>query len=316
MPRLGRELEKLVSLLEESLLPTTAVVTSPGFLADRVTGEAREVDVCVRMPVGSVEVVVILECRDRHAVQDVTWIEQLAQKRDDVLASRAVAVSASGFSQSAVRKARFLGIDLRTFKDLDPSIVVEWFRIEGFKLYVGRTTIHAASLTLDSHSVSAGEGVAFKVGLTDKCLHSRHDSHWYSLQGVWDLVQNRCDVHVGIPEDGTKIWRKFEPIIQKPEQRLRFHAKTVEADVIALDLEVEVWLETREVPLNRVFSYQSDEERLVAIAEYVIAIDGQEEILSIHKDLRSGSLSVSRRSLVGQPENLRQAWIRWGRIQG
>jgi hypothetical protein len=316
MPQPGRELEELVALLETSLLPINATVTSPDFLSDRVTGDPREVDVCVRMSMGSVELVVIFECRDRHAIQDVTWIEQLAQKRNDVLAARAVAVSASGFSQNAVRKARFLGIDIRTLEALEPCVLAELFRIEGFKLLLGRTMILGTNLTLDSHSLSGGERpMTFEVGLTEKCFFSKHDSHWYSLQGIWDLVQNRFDVRADVPEDGTKTRRSFELSVRKPEQRFKIKSGGVEVDVITLHFEVEVWLESREVPLNRVCSYRSDEERLVAIAEYVIAIDGQEEVLSIHKDLRMGSLSVSRRALTGSSENLRQGWLILGRAK-
>lgn len=312
MTRQGRELEKLVALLEESLCPKGAIVTSPGFLEDR-TGAAREVDVCIRMPVGSVEVIVILECRDRHARQGVTWIEQLAQKRSDVLAAKAVAVSASGFSKNATLKARFHGIDLRTFEELDPGTVADWFRVEDFKLYVGRTSIQGAHFTLASQASGAEQ---LKFGFTEPCFQAKHDGCWYSLQGIWDLVQHRFDVHAGIPDDGKRVRRSFELAVRRAEQRFRIHREGAEVDVISFKFDVEVWLETRTVPLHRVSSYRTDEERLIATAEYVIAIDGQEEVLAISRDLRTKALSVSRRPLTGSVEELRQAWILLGADPG
>jgi len=311
MPRLGRELEKLVSTLEESLLlASNATVTSPAFLKDQITGETREIDVCVRSLVGSVEVVIIFECRDRSAVQDVTWIEQLAQKRNDVLASRAVAVSASGFSQSAIRKAHFLGIELRTFEDLEPRVVEEWLRIEGFKLYIGRAAIHGADLTLDGRSITSGERpTTFKVGSTEQCFLSKEDSRWCSLQEIWNVAQRRFDPHATIPVDGTRVWQKYRLTVRKPERGFRVRKGNIEADVITIDFDVELWHEAREVPLNRVFSCKNDEKCFMAIAEYIIVIDGKEEILSLHKDLRTGTLTGARRALAGSGE-LGELWIR------
>src|SRR5260221_2294701 len=101
MPRKGRKLERIVEALEKCWSPERAEVRSPDFLIDRTTGEEREVDVSIRYKIGTIPVLVVLECRDRRNAQDVTWIEQLAKKRDDVMASRAVAVSSSGFTQSA-----------------------------------------------------------------------------------------------------------------------------------------------------------------------------------------------------------------------
>ena len=91
--RAGRDLEQLVAHLETFLGPQGAEIQSPDYLPDRVTGERREVDISIRLHVGSAPVLVIAECRDRSRVEDVTWIEQLASKRDDVGAAKAIAVS-------------------------------------------------------------------------------------------------------------------------------------------------------------------------------------------------------------------------------
>ena len=52
---------------------------------------------------------VILECRDRGGVQDVSWIDQVVGKRDDVGADKAIAVSQSGFTGAAQKHARSVG---------------------------------------------------------------------------------------------------------------------------------------------------------------------------------------------------------------
>ena len=106
MPRAGRSLELLVQALEQLLAGAPVEIRSPDFIMGRNSGTSREVDVSLRSQVGSVSVLVIIECRDRAKPQDVTWIEQLASKREDVGADKAVAVSAGGFSAGARNLAR------------------------------------------------------------------------------------------------------------------------------------------------------------------------------------------------------------------
>src|SRR5262245_39374323 len=100
-----RDFELLVARIEEWLGPKGATVKSPDYIADRVTGELREVDASIRLHAGSAPILVTVECRDRVSVQDVTWIEQIASKRDSVGAARTIAVSSSGFTGPARSKA-------------------------------------------------------------------------------------------------------------------------------------------------------------------------------------------------------------------
>src|SRR5205823_8277515 len=83
--RAARALELLVARLEHLLAGHEELtIESPAHLPGKYSGTSREVDVAVRGRLGSHAVVVIMECRDRSATEDVTWIEQLATKRSDV----------------------------------------------------------------------------------------------------------------------------------------------------------------------------------------------------------------------------------------
>jgi hypothetical protein len=128
-----REFEVLVARLEHLLGPRGAVVKSPDRLPDKVTGQLREVDASVRYQVGSVLILITIECRDRSAVQDDTWIEQLVQKKEKLGASATVAVSSTGFTAPARRTAENYGIELRTLKetsDHDVSMLTEHITLE------------------------------------------------------------------------------------------------------------------------------------------------------------------------------------------
>jgi len=85
------------------------------------------VDVSLRGKVGSTDVLIILECRDRKSSEDVTWIEQLATKRDDIGANKAIAISSTGFTSGAKLKANSKNIELRTIEDINIDTISNWF---------------------------------------------------------------------------------------------------------------------------------------------------------------------------------------------
>src|SRR5438067_2031044 len=97
----AREVEDLVARLEGILHGATANIQIRERMQGR-TGKKREVDVAVRVSAGSVELLVIFECRGRRRVEDVIWIEQLATKRSTLGAHAIIGVSSSGFSADAL----------------------------------------------------------------------------------------------------------------------------------------------------------------------------------------------------------------------
>ena len=133
MARQGRTLEELVKLLEEIFSNDPNIkVTSPDYVKGTNSNTLREIDVSIRAKVGSVEILIMLECRDRNKRQDVNWIEQIAKKKEDVQASEAIAISTKGFSKSAITMAKTYGIELRTMDELSLDAVSLWF-FKGFQ---------------------------------------------------------------------------------------------------------------------------------------------------------------------------------------
>lgn len=123
-----REFENLVALIERHLSREGATVKSPDSIPDKVTGELREVDASIRYQVGSIPILITVECRKRSRKQDTRWIEQIARKRDDIGASVTVAVSSNGFSKPAIEKARFYGIETRLLRDVSETAILDWAR--------------------------------------------------------------------------------------------------------------------------------------------------------------------------------------------
>ncbi|MDY7095734.1 MAG: restriction endonuclease [Acidobacteriota bacterium] len=123
----AQQFEQLVARIEAAAAPRGAVVKSPDRIRDLTTGRLREVDASIRYKVGTVDVLITVECRKRSRKADDTWIEQLATKRAKLGAAKTIAVSARGFSSSAPQTAAHHGIELRTLSEVSAAEIEDWF---------------------------------------------------------------------------------------------------------------------------------------------------------------------------------------------
>jgi hypothetical protein len=145
-----QEFERLVAKIEELLVPKGATVKSPDHITDLVTGSRREVDASIRIKVGSTDLLITVECRRRAEIQDDTWIEQLAMKREKIGAARTIAVSSVGFSQPAKKTAALKGIELRQFQDItDDEITKRWLSRVSLNSIMTEFTVETCGLADD-----------------------------------------------------------------------------------------------------------------------------------------------------------------------
>jgi hypothetical protein len=149
-----REFECLVARIERDLAPRGAVVRSPDRIRDLLTGSLREVDASIRFKVGSSPILITVECRRRGAVQDDTWIEQLAAKKEKVGAAKTIAVSSAGFSEPSKITAKLKGIDLRNLREITDEEILAWLRSVVFERR-GLTTEHVHAV---ESSIAIGVG--------------------------------------------------------------------------------------------------------------------------------------------------------------
>jgi hypothetical protein len=113
-------------MIEAALSPEGAIIKSPDKIKDKVTGEFREVDASIRLDVGSTEILVIIECRERSKKQDVIWIEQLATKQKNIGAHKTVAVTSKGLSSQAMKKAAYYEIAVRKLERINIDSIFKW----------------------------------------------------------------------------------------------------------------------------------------------------------------------------------------------
>ncbi len=146
MSRQGRELERLIATLERLIGGSGLELKSPDYIMGIKSRGRREVDVAVRGKAGSADFLIVFECRKRKHKDDVTWIEQLASKAKDVRASKVVAVSSSGFSETAKTLAEQEGIELRSIESIGDLNLIEWGPFGGFGVIVDHADLFDAEV--------------------------------------------------------------------------------------------------------------------------------------------------------------------------
>jgi hypothetical protein len=201
-----REFERLIARIETDADPHGMIVKSPDRVRCKETGKLREVDATIRSKAGSSDVLITIECRDRARIQDVTWIEQLASKKQLIGAALTIAVSSSGFSADAEKVAARHGIMLRQTEDLALSdlspllgldLVVFWHKgccctgvaVRSFRPGEGdtRPEVDDADYILPSDTDIFAE-----------IFHDDADGTHWSINSIWLEVQETLDPYADI----------------------------------------------------------------------------------------------------------------------
>jgi hypothetical protein len=97
MPKRTNDFQKLIYVIKQNLADDAEVKESK-LLRDLVTGAEREVDVCIKKPVGGHLVTISVECRDRERPAHVGWVEEMIKKHERLPTNVLVLVSAGGLS--------------------------------------------------------------------------------------------------------------------------------------------------------------------------------------------------------------------------
>ena len=202
MEKKWREFEKLVSRVEELLSPQGAVVKSPDRIKDKVTGQLREVDVSIRYVVGSVNILITIECRDRKAVPDDTWIEQLATKKQKIGASHTIAVSPTNFTKPAIKSAQLYGIELRVIKNITGEDILSWLDRIRIINEIGKVEFKGIHIEVydDSEDTQLAPDILEAIEkdqLQAMIFYSEGDDKKVSIADLLDFLVRRCTASRG-----------------------------------------------------------------------------------------------------------------------
>jgi hypothetical protein len=203
-----REFERLVARIEADARNTGLTIRSPDHIRCRLTGAMREVDASIRG--GSEFELITIECRKRRAREDVTWIEQLATKKESIGAARTIAVSASGFSKAAQTVAASHGIELKTLRDIsladiNPVAKLDfvWFSHKTAVLdSVGLRYFRSLNWQLPERD-SIDFILPADTDLFEPIFTNVDEGHSWSINDIWYQLQETTEPFAGIA--------KFQP---------------------------------------------------------------------------------------------------------
>lgn len=147
----GKQLEGLVSFVEETLIPKgfTVETNSKVFNEDGV--QIAEFDIEVRGKVGTTEIAWLIECRDRpsQGAAPGSWIEQLVGRRKRFGFNKVTAVSTTGFAEGVKGFAKTEGIELREVAEISKEAFEDWFLINELNQLNRQTILHRATVFAD-----------------------------------------------------------------------------------------------------------------------------------------------------------------------
>lgn len=114
-----QQIKRIHDLIEQ---PGSDVTWNEHILDPDNPVQPRQIDVTIRRE-GKLTLV---ECRIHRKKQNVQWIEELVGRRTSLRADAIIAVSASGFTEGAIKKAKAFGIILRDLVTLSKEEIFSW----------------------------------------------------------------------------------------------------------------------------------------------------------------------------------------------
>jgi hypothetical protein len=240
-----KQFEELVGAIESVAAPRGAVVKCDDHLPDVITGESRQVDVSIRFRIGTSDVLILIECRDRNRNEDVRWVEEMVMKLRNLAASKIILVSATGFTQAAKVKAEHYGVELRELSELRVAEIEDWFLPDGVVHLFREVEDAKCSVELASEP-----GKPVQIDASDPCLvHALIHTPFPAVVFLNFLEMRDPKRLWAVPLDGSKSRVSFEfngtdpdliPVplgVPKPEgMHLRLLRGTDELDVTKLTL--------------------------------------------------------------------------------
>lgn len=271
MAREGRKFEKLIKFLESIELEKKAIITSPDYLVDKDTGEKREVDISIRYKIGTIPLLIILECRDRTAVQGSPWVEEVSGKMKSINADKAIMISSSGFSEPAQKKAIKNGIELRTFSQVDKNDVLSWFKAEYMTLVKKRYQLDYVKIDIfEDQNIDDKIKPKLEKYRNIKALDNEFkissDSKIVNLNYIfWDCLGDKAEaLFETFPEDEkNKVPKQFNFNFTNRNSCFQLFAGKETIDIKSITFNTHCWREIEQIPISRLFNYQNSEKSIL-----------------------------------------------------
>lgn len=296
----GREWEILVAQLETLFAGPGFRVQSPENIRSARTGNIVKVDVTVRGRVGTQDILIAFECRDRKGNQGVDWLQQLATRKQDIGASELVAVSSEGFTADAVREAAAYGVSLRTLSKLGVQDVANMLLGVRLELQRPRYLANQIDLTklsyhkfgMDVFSADRWPDLTVEVleditrDVTAPAFRDLRENRWASVAELISMADWESAFTAGYFPDRRRHTAILDGGYRDEwgHERARFQrflSDDAGIEVGRLAFIGDVWWHIEEVPLTSVLQYSEDSGTLATIAEFDLRPHGIDQVAQL-----------------------------------
>jgi len=291
MPRQGRELELLIKRLEKHNLPDGAKIKSPDYIADKITGQKREVDATIRYKLGTNEILIGFECRDRNSVEDSTWIEQIRCKHEDLNTTKVIAISSERFTKPALVKAKHYGISARIIEEITENDLRNWIS-PNFKMSQKELKAQISYIMMHhklKQNVKNDEDQTIE-------LNAKQFKYGKEYLSIWEIMnfglRNNVDYSkIPIGEQTKKF--AFSVDFEKLNIEVALILDS-EQPLKKIDFEVLLNFHVKQIPMKHIIRYSEDKQTVYEGFEHEIIVQGRKEIMSFFKNPETGEGFVSR----------------------
>jgi hypothetical protein len=151
MSKQSEEFEVMISRIHELLEGEAGIVEWNERIPDPDNpAQHRQIDVTIRKG----NIFNIIECRLHRSKQDVKWIEELIGRRLSLNADAVIAVSSSGFTKGAIKKANMHGIILKDLISLTDTDILNWSKGINLQLLFYRYSKFRIELAFDDEDLN------------------------------------------------------------------------------------------------------------------------------------------------------------------
>ncbi len=302
MNNTGKQLEQLVKEIEQLLLPKGFNVSANKNIFNDEGVQVAEFDIEISGQLGSSSIKSLIECRDRPSKGSApgSWIEQLVGRRSRFKFNKVMAVSTSGFADSAITYAKTEGIDLRSLENLSPKFIADWFLPTHMELFSQNGELTHARLIPekginDDIFNSLSEIIVNDLG-KKTILVSTETGEKLSIVDAWRGVLNKMTSSFdGLEPNGESKKIAINANYNDENSRYKIITPNGPVHITNIIYVAELSIKTSKIPISRITQYK-DVDNKKAISQTVSfepTIGDKNVTINFHKLKEKGNTVVT-----------------------
>ncbi|WP_176962221.1 restriction endonuclease [Mariprofundus sp. NF] len=302
MSNSGKLLEGFVAQIEKILLPQGISVSTNEKVFNDDGVQIAEFDIEIEGKVGSTNLKWLIECRDRpsHGAAPGAWIEQLVGRRDRFGFNKVIAVSTTGFADSATIYAKEAGIELRTVTESHLEDISDWFLPNKMTVTRRGAILKNAVLLVDKDIPDkyriALEKRLVAVEPSDPILISTEtDQHVTVCEAMQIAVNKTGNLYDDLNTDGASKEINLRVIFESDDSHFVVESEVGRIRIAEILFTGDLSVTIEEVPISTINNYEntSHDEHIASSVGFNFNIESLPVEMAFHKINETGEMHIS-----------------------